>query len=240
MPDGPRTWREPAGERPCRCGRDGTANVNDILDSGGFRVVAYFTVALVAVGWWLAERRIGRRTRTEWWPTYWGVSALLLVTMGAARATELGELLAAFGRERALSDGWYETRRNIQAIAVASVTALWFVTVVVAIWRIPPRRRRYLPHVVALTTVVGFAAVRIISLHQIDAVLYNRGVGGVRFVAIIELGLLALTVLAAAARARLRPPATPAPVASHREPTSPDAADELASAGRPQGSADPR
>lgn len=170
-------------------------NIIDLLDSGWLRVGGYAAAAALAALWGRRER-VGLASRdVDWWPTYWMMSALLLVIMGASRAGGLGDLVGEFGREQARSGGWYETRRAAQAIAVVGVSLAWLAGVIVAIWRVPPRRRRYLPHVVALSTVLAFAAIRIVSLHQIDTVLYRRDIGGVRIVAITELTLLSLVML---------------------------------------------
>lgn len=168
----------------------------DMIDSGWIGVAAYGIVAVIAVQWGLRERRALADHRLDWWPTYWFTSAALLVTMGLARATDVGGLVADFGREQARHEGWYDTRRTFQALAVAAVAATWLIGILVAIWRIPLRRRRYLRHVIALSTLIGFAAVRIISLHHIDSLLYRTDIGGVRIVSIVELTLLVVTAVA--------------------------------------------
>jgi hypothetical protein len=72
----------------------------------------------------------------------------------------------------------------------------WLIVVTVALWRTPERRRRYLPVGLMIVTLAAFAAVRAISLHQIDSLLYRTHVGGVRVATIIDLTLLVLTGLA--------------------------------------------
>ncbi|MDJ0771630.1 MAG: hypothetical protein QNJ12_22785 [Ilumatobacter sp.] len=193
----------------------------DLLDSSWFRVGAYAALAALAAwaGWrerrWLATHDAG------WWPTYWFLSAGLLVAMGAARAWGLGERVGQIGREQAATDGWYESRRDLQALTVGVLGLIGLVAVVVAIWRLPRRRRRYLVHVFAMAGLIGFAAVRIVSLHQIDTVLYRRDVGGLRVVALVELCLLVLTVLATLMAARIRGPRSPADASAASEPPLP-------------------
>jgi hypothetical protein len=175
--------------------------ITDILDSGGLRVTSYLVVAAVALTWWRRERRHPELASRSWWPTYWLTSAVLAATMAAGRLSSLDEIFGELGREQARSGGWYDARRPLQVVAVVVVGTVWLVGVVIAIWRVPPRRRRYLPHAVVLSTVVGFALVRMISLHQIDAVLYRRDLGGVRIVSVVELTLLAVTALVGIASA---------------------------------------
>ena len=169
----------------------------DTLDSSWLRICAYVIVAAQAIWWWLRERRGMASHGLDWWPTYWFVSALVLLTMAVARAGAIGDLLAELGRDQARASGWYDSRRSLQALAVIIVAGVWTIGVVVSIWRVPPRRRRYLPHVIALSTVIAFAAIRIVSLHHLDALLYRRDIYGVRLVAVTELTLLGLTLAAA-------------------------------------------
>jgi hypothetical protein len=186
----------------------------DLLDSGSLRVGAYGVVAVLAVWWGIRERRGVAALGVDWWPTYWFLSASVLVMMGVARAGAVGDLVGDIGREQARSSGWYDARRTFQAIGVVAVAVVWAIGVIVAIWRVPPRRRRYLPHVVAFSTVIAFAAVRIVSLHHLDAVLYRRDIGGVRIVAILELSLLASTVVAAFVTSRFPGRHSPEPTIS--------------------------
>ena len=87
------------------------------------------------------------------------------------------------------------------------------VAVVIAIWRVPERRRRYLPPALLVFTLVCFAGIRIISLHQIDAVLLRRDLAGAPIGIIIEhIVLLAiftasLTMLVSSVRRRPSKPA---------------------------------
>ena len=136
------------------------------------------------------------RRAADIWPTFWFLTSALLAVMALGRAAEIGELVSEFGRREAREEGWYEIRREYQAAAVATVGAIWFVAVVVAVWRVPERRRRYLPAALFVFTLVCFAGIRVISLHQVDTLLYNRPIHGVRIVAIVELTGISLTILA--------------------------------------------
>lgn len=176
--------------------------MSDVLDANGFRVAAYLAVAAIAAVWARRERHHPDRLARDWCPPYWWLSALLLLAMAVARAGSFGELVGELGREQARSSGWYETRRAVQAVAVVTMAAVWFVGVVVAIWRVPPRRRRYLPHAVGVSGVAAFAMIRIVSLHQLDTLLYRRDLGGIRVVSVIELGLLIATALVGVTTAR--------------------------------------
>lgn len=163
----------------------------ELLDTDVLRSLAYGLAGALALVWY------GRETRTgvpEHWPRYWLLSAAMLLTMGMTRLGGFGDLVSELGREQVRSSGWYEGRRVLQAGIVAVVTGVWLVSVLVAILRVPPRRRRYLPHAVVVSAVVAFAFVRLVSLHQIDSLLYRRDVAGARVVAVVEVLLLACVV----------------------------------------------
>lgn len=83
-------------------------------------------------------------------------------------------------------------------------------SVVVAIWRVPERRRRYLPAAIVVSSLICFAAIRMVSLHYVDALLYNHPIVGVRIGSIVELGLTTLALAAATFRL-----GTPAPTGAH-------------------------
>jgi hypothetical protein len=188
------TWMTQLGARPCA--------MVDVLDSSALRVVAYGVVALLTAVWGVRERRWIAVHRVDWWPPYWFTSAALLAILGVGRAGAIGDRISEIGREQARSGGWYDTRRTLQAAFVIAIAVVWFIGVIIAVLRVPPRRRRYLPHVILLSTIIALAAIRLVSLHQIDTVLYRRDVAGVRVVAIVELGLLAITALVTVVTAR--------------------------------------
>lgn len=80
-------------------------------------------------------------------------------------------------------------------MAVSAVGVFWLVTCGLAVWKVPERRRRYLPAFLLTSSVVGFAAIRVVSLHQVDSVLYRTSILGVDVVVYLELGLLSLLAL---------------------------------------------
>ncbi len=174
--------------------------VADILNSNSLRVVAYLIVAAACAVVGRAERRVIQNSGLDLWPTFWFLTAGMLTVMALARATDLAELLTALGRSEARSSGWYEARRPIQAAVVISVSVGWFLSVAVAIWRVPERRRRYLPAAIVVFSLICFAAIRMVSFHYVDAFLYNHPIVGVRIGSIVELGGVALALVAALRR----------------------------------------
>ena len=170
--------------------------ISDWVDSNWLRVAAYGVAAAASLH---AGVRELRRRPSAWsrdiWPTFWFLTAALLAAMAVGRAADLGGLVSEIGRREARDEGWYEIRREYQAAAVASIGAIWLVAVIVAVWRVPERRRRYLPPALVVFTLICFAGIRVVSLHNVDALLYNRPIRGVRIVAIVELFGILLAIL---------------------------------------------
>jgi small basic protein len=164
-----------------------------VLDSNGLRVLAY-TVAAIACLVAGVREAVRKRKQPELWPTFWLVTAAFFLVIAAARETDIADLVTQLGRDVAIVQGWYDHRRKYQAMAVATVTGIWFVTVVISLWRVPARRRRYLPVAVVAFSLLAFSGIRAVSLHQIDAVLYRRPIHGVKIDAIVELTGLLLAI----------------------------------------------
>jgi hypothetical protein len=165
------------------------------LDSNGLRVAAYLLVAVASLVVGLRERR-WVASNPNLWPWFWYLTAALFVAMALGRATDIGDLATALGRNEAFTHGWYAHRRRIQSVVVGTLAGVWFVVVSIALWRVPERRRRYLPAAIMAFTLVCFAGIRLVSLHQIDGLLYRRQIAGAKFGAVVELVLLALALAA--------------------------------------------
>ena len=177
--------------------------MSSVLDADGFRFACYLVASLTALVAFASELRLRAQTANRaLWPTFWLLQAILLTTMGLAMAIDAADSLTDLARTRARSDSWYLDRRSLQVPVVASIGAVWMVSTVVAIWRVPPRRRRYLPSAALVGTLMSFAAMRTVSLHHIDTLLYRRSVADVRIVAVVEIALLVAATIAAAVRIR--------------------------------------
>lgn len=154
---------------------------------------------LAAGACWIAGRRERAFLRTstlDLWPRFWTLSALMLAVLALGRLTDAADVLTQFVRSEALTNGWYEARRPLQAALVGAVALGWLISITMAIWRVPERRRRYLPEAIFVFSLICFAAVRTISFHYADAILYNHPIAGVRIGSMIELGCTACAVIA--------------------------------------------
>ena len=186
------------------------------LGGNWLRVAAYALAAALAfwAGW---RERSRRHDDPTLWPTFWFMTGALLLLMAVGRGTDIGDWAAALGRREAVARGWYDQRRGLQAVAVGSVGVIWLVVVVVALWRVPERRRRYLPAAIVVFSLMCFVGVRAISLHQVDSLLYRRQIKGAQIGALMELAGIVVAILVIALwnpRSRSVPPPPAAPVVS--------------------------
>lgn len=164
-------------------------------DSNWILVGGYLLVAALTQVARLRQRRRATSADGVWTP-FWLLTGAVLVVMAIARAGGIVDVIGDLGRERALNSGWYGSRRPVQAAVVIAVGLGWLISVSVASWRTPDRRRRYLPMGLAFVTLSAFAAIRIVSLHQIDTVLHGTHIGGIRVGTLTELLLLVVASLA--------------------------------------------
>jgi hypothetical protein len=180
-------------------------------DENWVRTAGYVVVVAACLA--IAVRERSRRGELPWmWPAFWVVTAIVYAVMAVGRAGELGSLLSDFGRRQARDEGWYEGRRALQVLVVAAVGAIWLIGVAVAIWRVPERRRRYLPTALVTFTTLCFGGMRVVSLHHVDTLLYRRSIEGARVGALIEtVLLLAALVTIAGCRSTAVPPGTRGP-----------------------------
>lgn len=161
------------------------------MGSTWFLTGTYGVVAVLALSLGRAEAASRRLDGARHlWPSFWFGTALLLLVMAFGRASDAAHLLADLGRRQARVDGWYEDRRSLQAPIVGLIAATWGVAVLAAIWRVPERRRRYLPSALVVFSLACFGGIMLVSLHQVDAALLGRDVAGVHVGVLIELALL--------------------------------------------------
>ena len=174
----------------------------DLLNSNGLRVVAYILAAATCLGAWHEEREAAGPGQPNLWPPFWLLSCAVLLAMALVRSTGLIALVTQLLRDEARATGWYNERRPLQAAVLAAVSAGWMLTVTIAIWRVPERRRRYLPHAILVFSLICYGAIRTVSYHYVDAVLYDHPVRGIRIGSIVELAGTAFAGAAATIASR--------------------------------------
>jgi hypothetical protein len=182
----------------------------EAFNTNTWMVAVYLVAAALACLTGLREQSAQRALRTtDLLPVFWFLTSALFGSMAIAHAGGLGGAVAEYARSGAYADGWYESRRPIQVVVVGAVALIWAVVTLLALWRIPERRRRYLPMTIATTTLMCFPVIRLVSLHHVDTLLYRRSIEGLGIGVIIEFGLLAIVALAAGSARRRTPQVTP-------------------------------
>jgi hypothetical protein len=193
----------------------------ELLDANWFRTGALGTAAFATVAAWRIERvqlrQIGSTGGRALWPMCWLLIGAIYASMALVLTFDLVGTFGGLGREYARADQWYESRRPLQVAVVTIVGLIWFSIIVVGIWRVPERRRRYLPSALLCTTLVCFAIIRLVSLHQIDTIVYRTSVAGVPIGTVVEhVGVvLAVVLIVEAVR---RPVADSDVLATHLDP----------------------
>ncbi len=168
-----------------------------LWNSNLLRIVLYLVLGALAL--YARRRERSRATASDGvWAPFWWLTAGFLVTLALGRAGDIGSLISELGRGRAVDEGWYGSRRPLQTAVVVGLGGAWFVTVSIACWKTPERRRRYLPVGLMVVTLAAYGAIRVVSLHQVDAVLYRPEIGGARLATVIEVALQVVTAIATA------------------------------------------
>ena len=134
------------------------------------------------------ERRARGSSDTGVLPGFWFVVAGILSLLLVGRLAGSGSTVQGLGRREAITDGWYSSdRRRVQAAVIIVLGVATVGSIVVVARAMGDRMRRYLAPIVCVGGLAGFAAARIISLHQIDTLLYRRPILGARIASLLEL-----------------------------------------------------
>lgn len=171
-------------------------------------VAAYAGVALLCEHlWWVEPPEVrGRRRRR---PRFWLFVAGLFTALAVAKLLNFQGYLIGSLRELAKSKDWYADRRLLQLAFVIGVGLLAMIVAAALVWAGAgswrSALRRHLLVAAAIVLLLGFAAIRVASLHHVDALLYAEAVGGVEWNALIELGLVGLVALGVIRETRARP-----------------------------------
>ncbi|HLF79282.1 MAG TPA: hypothetical protein VJB57_17510 [Dehalococcoidia bacterium] len=128
---------------------------------------------------------------------FWFGLAGLMVLLVLFREWGLQWTLADEARDAAKSGGWYGDRRVYQAAIAGAIVASTGFVILIAIIAVGRRRRSFGLPIFASVSLMGFMALRALSLHQTDALFYRRRLEGVQINVLLELGLVALVALSA-------------------------------------------
>lgn len=136
--------------------------IGDPTAIGWITVLAYLSAALLCAA---AQRRdtAGPRPRH-----FWLAVAVLLVLLGINKQLDLQSLFTQVLRDRAKAHGWYEQRREFQALFIFAIAAIGaaFFAALPYVMRHQPRARNVT--LAGLVFLYCFILVRASSFHHVD------------------------------------------------------------------------
>ncbi len=154
--------------------------------------------------WWLTVGAYGitavlcliaaRQTKPA--KRFWSGLALSTLLLGLNKQQDLTGVLTKLMRETAWQEQWYFSRQPVQLALIAIAILLFGGLFFWLIRKVKPASRWQSMALLGIVFLTGFALVRAVSLHAIDAFLYRR-VGGIQPNWIVELGGIALVALPA-------------------------------------------
>lgn len=171
--------------------------IESFVESNVLRGGLYLAAsALCLYAAFLERRRSGGHERVFW---FWLALGALLLLLGVGRFGDLGPWFTDQGRELAESQGWYDERRRFQSRAVELVIFAGGVAILFGVaWFFRSVSREHPLAFIAIAFLVTYVAVRAISWHTADAILYSHPFGGPHPNGIIEIAATLLMCVAAA------------------------------------------
>ena len=128
---------------------------------------------------------------------FWLLAMLLILALGLNKLLDLQTELTALGRRMARTEGWFEARRQVQAVFIAGLALLVAGAATLgAFWvrRLGPPVWLALAGLVGLS---GFVLLRAISFHHVDSLL-RLPLFGTRAWVSLELAGIAIVAIGAA------------------------------------------
>lgn len=165
-------------------------NVAGWLNAEWLRTASYVAAIAACVVAGRREYRTADSVPALVWPRFWFAAAAVLSVLLLGRVTGIGSSAYELGRREAITGGWYwSARRRLQGAAIVGLAMATLTGLVVVARVVGDRIRRYLAPLACILGLAGFAATRIVSLHQVDTLLYRRPILGARLASLIELTL---------------------------------------------------
>lgn len=127
---------------------------------------------------------------------FWGSLTLSMLLLGLNKQQDLTGILTRLIRETAWQEQWYFSRQPVQLALIAGAAILFGGLFFWLIRQAKPASRWQSLALLGIVFLTGFALVRAVSLHAIDAFLYQR-IAGIQPNWIVELGGIALVALPA-------------------------------------------
>lgn len=156
---------------------------------GWLTVGAYLLAAVLAATAVPHARNIGGFTRF-----FWVTLTVSLFALAVNKQLDLQSWFSQAARDLAISQGWYESRRELQVAFIAALAASGIVVLALARAGLAKHWREYSLVCTGLTGLTVFIVVRAATFHDIDTLL-GVSFAGVRTNVILEIGSIALVCL---------------------------------------------
>jgi hypothetical protein len=169
--------------------------IGDPSIMGWITVAAYFVTSIVAV-----TVAFGKKAVSNF--RFWIFLAVLLALLGINKQLDLQSLFTDIGRVFAKNNGWYDNRREVQAVFVTMVFTVTLIGTLLAVWIVRKNFKHILLPLTGFLLLVGFIGIRAISFHHVDALLKTT-IENIRMNWIFELGGIGI-ILASGLRALVK------------------------------------
>jgi hypothetical protein len=198
-----------------------TPGIGDPTFLGWFTVFAYFLSAWLCLQAFMAEKSGPRRPIVDsikalvrvvrkHWPSppaparraaTWCIYSLVLALLGLNKQLDLQSLFTEIGRVVAHDQGWYESRRTVQAAFILILLAFGLAGIFAALFLLRGSGKELRLGSLGLIFLTCFVLVRASSFHHVD-VFFGSTVHGLPINNLLELGGIGL--IGAGATLRLR------------------------------------
>ena len=139
------------------------AGIGDPSPMGWVTVVACFAAAALALG---AYRIVRSEVRAL--ELFWALLALVMLALGINKQLDLQSWGTEIMRDLAHRQGWYEERREVQALFVVTITILGAVGLVVMAAAMRRHLRAVWVPILGIAELVVFVLARASSIHKMD------------------------------------------------------------------------
>lgn len=171
--------------------------IGDPTIVGWLTVLAYFIAVFLCVAcakrkrYEISDKNLAAQRRLWWF------IALALFLLGINKQLDLQTFLTEAGRMIARREGWYEQRRWIQELFVASVFCGSFFLLVILFFAFRDIWKENRLTIAGLVFLVGFVVIRATSFHHVDLIL-GWHFGNFKLNWILELDGIACILISAA------------------------------------------
>ena len=185
--------------------------IGDPTVAGWLTVILY---VVTSVSCWILARDFGSVGIER---GAWRSISVLFLFLGINKQLDLQTALTEAGRYLAHYQGWYEQRQLVQLAFVALIAVMCLISAItLLIWVRDAPISTWLA-LIGTTLVIGYVLVRAASFHHVDRFI-GRTILGFRWNWILEMGGIALVLLASQARPILWPWVDPTTGATYTLP----------------------